>query len=46
MAALGKEVSERGSSRAEVNRWADAVAVMLGAYLGQLAPPRGRRIGL
>jgi AcrR family transcriptional regulator len=38
--ALGKEVSERGPARAEVDRWADAVADMLTLYLAQLAPRR------
>jgi AcrR family transcriptional regulator len=36
--ALGKEVSERQPTRAQVDAWADAVAGMLGAYLSQLAP--------
>jgi AcrR family transcriptional regulator len=38
--ALGKEVSERSPTRAEVNRWADAVSDMLTLYLAQLAPHR------
>jgi AcrR family transcriptional regulator len=40
MTALGKEVSERRPSRAQVDAWADAVAAMLSAYLAGLAPSR------
>ena len=36
MSSLGEHVSERGLSRAEVDRWADAAAEMLNAYLSQL----------
>jgi AcrR family transcriptional regulator len=43
MTALGQQVSERRPTRAEVDRWADAVADMLSAYLAQLAPPGRRR---
>ena len=39
--ALGKEVSERSPARAQVDRWADAVADMLALYLAKLAPRRG-----
>ena len=38
MTSIGKQVSERRPPPAEVDRWADAVADMLGAYLAQLAP--------
>ena len=38
--ALGEQVSERRPPRAEVDRWADAVADMLTAYLAQLVPAR------
>jgi hypothetical protein len=37
--ALGEQVSERRPPRAEVERWADAVAGMLSAHLAGL----GRR---
>ena len=45
MSALGKHVSEGRRSRAEVERWADAVSAMLVAYLAQLGarPPPHRR---
>jgi AcrR family transcriptional regulator len=36
--AVGKQVSERGPSRPEVERWADAIADMLIAYLAKLGP--------
>lgn len=39
--AIGKQVSERRPSDAEVDRWADAVAAMLTAYLDSLAPRIG-----
>ncbi|HEX4416716.1 MAG TPA: TetR family transcriptional regulator [Kofleriaceae bacterium] len=42
MTALGKQLSERNPTRAEVDTWADTVADMLSAYLAQLAP-RPRR---
>ena len=38
MTSLGKQLSERGPTRAEVVTWADTVADMLCAYLAQLAP--------
>jgi AcrR family transcriptional regulator len=40
--AIGKQVSERGPSRREIDRWAEAVADMLIDYLTKLAP-RARR---
>ena len=42
---LGKHVSERDLSRADVDRWADAASEMLGGYLARLAPPAARRRG-
>jgi AcrR family transcriptional regulator len=36
--AVGKQVSERRPDKASVNRWADALALMLTDYLAQLAP--------
>nr|HEX4313638.1 TetR family transcriptional regulator [Kofleriaceae bacterium] len=36
MTSLGKDVSERGLSRAEVDAWADAAADMVGGYLARL----------
>ncbi len=38
MTALGKQISERNPTRAEVETWAEAVADMLGTYLAQLTP--------
>ena len=40
--ALGKQLSERPHTRAEIDAWADAVADMLTAYLARLAPRRTR----
>ncbi|MEO7730745.1 MAG: TetR family transcriptional regulator [Kofleriaceae bacterium] len=40
MTSLGKQVSERGLARAEVDAWASAAADMLSAYLAQLIPKR------
>jgi hypothetical protein len=37
MTAVGKQLSERQPTRAEVARWADAVAHMLTSYLAGLA---------
>jgi AcrR family transcriptional regulator len=42
MTAVGKQVSERRLTPAEVDRWADAVAEMLTLHLAQLAPRRRR----
>ena len=42
MSAMGKQISERGPAPAEVDRWADAMAEMLTAYLARLAP-RGKK---
>jgi AcrR family transcriptional regulator len=44
VSALGEQLSEQRPTRAEVDRWADAVADMLDAYLAQLRP-RSRRTG-
>ena len=38
MSAIGKQISEREPTRAEVRAWADATAAMLSGYLAQLAP--------
>jgi len=38
MTAVGKQVSERPRSKAEIHRWADAIADMLTTYLAGLAP--------
>lgn len=43
MTSIGKQVSERGATRAKVTAWADAVAEMLNLYLAQLASPASRR---
>ena len=41
MSALGKQLSERSAlTRGDIDRWADAVADMLGAYLAQLSARR------
>jgi AcrR family transcriptional regulator len=37
MTAIGKQVSERRPTEAEVRRWADATAAMLTGYLAQLS---------
>jgi len=39
--AIGKQVSERRPTAAEVDRWADGVAEMLTGYLASLAPRSG-----
>jgi AcrR family transcriptional regulator len=36
--AVGKQLSEREHSKAEIDRWADAIADMLSTYLARLAP--------
>jgi AcrR family transcriptional regulator len=41
MTALGKQVSERQPTRAEIHRWADASADMLSMYLANLSPAAG-----
>ena len=38
--AVGKQVSERRPSEAEIDRWADAIADMLTVHLARLAPRR------
>ncbi|WP_437594151.1 TetR/AcrR family transcriptional regulator [Sorangium sp. So ce1000] len=44
MSAIGKQLSERRPSDAEIRRWADAIADMLTGYLAGLAPrPRRAR---
>jgi AcrR family transcriptional regulator len=42
--AVGKQVSERRPSDAEVERWADAIADMLTTYLARLGPKRRARL--
>jgi hypothetical protein len=34
--AIGKELSERSPTDAEIDRWANEVAAMIGGYLAQL----------
>jgi AcrR family transcriptional regulator len=41
--AIGKELSERSPTDTEIDRWADEVAAMIGAYLAQLRPRRRAR---
>ena len=43
MTSLGKQLSERGPSASEIDRWADAVSRMLMMYFAQLAPRGARR---
>jgi AcrR family transcriptional regulator len=38
MTAVGKQVSEHHHGRAEIDRWADAIADMLTTYLARLGP--------